>query len=98
MTVLNPTRTIDPNMMADSDLAGPLFFYFTFGLFLLTSGKPHFGYIYGVAALGCASIYAILNLMAYERSIDGWRAVSVLGYCLLPMVLLSLTSNVLDLE
>lgn len=51
----------------------------------MQSGKPQFGYIYGVGLLGSASIYTLLNLMS-EQGIDAYRVTSVLGYCLLPMV------------
>lgn len=97
MTVLNPMKRIDKHIMDDTDLAGPLLFCFLFGIFLLLSGKIHFSYIYGVAALGCLSMYAILNLMS-ESGIDGYRTASVLGYCLLPMVLLSMMSILLGLS
>ncbi|KAI0782332.1 Yip1-domain-containing protein [Abortiporus biennis] len=85
MTVLNPLRTVDERIMDDADLAGPLLFIICFGTFLLFSGKPQFGYIYGVGLLGSASIYTLLNLMS-EKGIDAYRVASVLGYCLLPMV------------
>ncbi|EIM83105.1 Yip1 domain-containing protein [Stereum hirsutum FP-91666 SS1] len=85
MTVLNPLRRVDERIMDDADLAGPLLFCFCFGTFLLFSGKPQFGYIYGVGLLGSASIYTLLNLMS-EKGIDAYRVSSVLGYCLLPMV------------
>ncbi|KAI0058072.1 Yip1-domain-containing protein [Artomyces pyxidatus] len=85
MTVLNPLRRVDENIMDDADLAGPLLFCFCFATCLLFSGKPQFGYIYGVALLGSASIYTLLNMMS-EKGIDAYRVVSVLGYCLLPMV------------
>ncbi|RUP12159.1 hypothetical protein BC936DRAFT_139837, partial [Jimgerdemannia flammicorona] len=52
------------------------------------AGKVHFGYIYGVAVLGVMSLFLILNLMS-EGGVDGYRIASVLGYCLLPMVVLS---------
>jgi hypothetical protein len=52
---------------------------------IMQSGKPQFGYIYGVGLLGSASIYTLLNLMS-EQGIDAYRVASVLGYCLLPMV------------
>ncbi|KAJ1328843.1 hypothetical protein BSLG_009887 [Batrachochytrium salamandrivorans] len=55
---------------------------------LLQVWKGTFGYIYGVATLGWLSMYAILNLMS-ETGIDGYRTASVLGYALLPMVILS---------
>ena len=50
--------------MDDSDLGGPILFFFLFGTFLLFSGKVHFGYIYGLAALGSASLHTILSLMS----------------------------------
>jgi len=85
LAVLNPLKRVDEHIMDDADLAGPILFYFCFGTFLLFSGKPQFGYIYGVALLGCVSIYFLLNLMS-EKGIDFYRVASVLGYCLLPMV------------
>jgi len=85
LAVLNPLKRVDEHIMDDADLAGPILFYFCFGTFLLFSGKPQFGYIYGVALLGCVSIYFLLNLMS-EKGIDFYRVTSVLGYCLLPMV------------
>ncbi|KAG6903051.1 Protein yipf5 [Termitomyces sp. Mi166 len=85
MTVLNPLRGVDARIMDDADMAGPIIFVFCFGICLLFSGKPNFGYIYGVGLFGSASLYALLNLMS-ERGIDAYRVVSVLGYCLLPMV------------
>jgi len=85
LTVLNPLQRVDARIMDDADLAGPLLFCFCFAMFLLISGKPQFGYIYGVALLGSTSIYALLNLMS-DTGIDAYRTASVLGYCLLPMV------------
>ncbi|OZJ06299.1 hypothetical protein BZG36_00683 [Bifiguratus adelaidae] len=63
LAVLNPIRKPDQHIMDDVDLAGPLLFCFLFGIFLLFSGKVHFGYIYGVALMGVVSIYTILNMM-----------------------------------
>ncbi|KAF8577935.1 Yip1-domain-containing protein [Ramaria rubella] len=85
MAVLNPLRRVDEHIMDDADLAGPVIFYFSFATFLLFSGSPQFGSIYGVALLGTASLYTLLNLMS-EAGIDAYRVGSVLGYCLLPMV------------
>ena len=97
ISVLNPFQTIDKHIMDDTDLMGPLLFCLLFGLSLLLSGKVHFGFIYGVALLGWISIWGILNLMS-EHGIDTLRAASVLGYCLLPMVILSCLSIVLPLQ
>ena len=97
--VLNPFRKPDPSILHDSDLAGPLVFCLAFGFFLLVSGKVHFGYIYGFGLLGCLSIYMLLNLMAPpEVDLTIGCTVSVLGYCLLPMVVLSGLSIVISLK
>ncbi|KAI8340159.1 hypothetical protein BC941DRAFT_450652 [Chlamydoabsidia padenii] len=96
LTVLNPFKKVSETIMDDADLAGPLLFIFLFGIFLMLSGKVHFGYIYGVGVLGVVSIYLVLNLMS-EDGVDGSRTASVLGYCLLPMVILSGFSVVLKL-
>ncbi|KAJ7579123.1 Yip1-domain-containing protein [Mycena floridula] len=85
MTVLNPLSRVDEHIMDDADLAGPILFIFLYGICLLFSGKPNFGYIYGLALFGSVSLYSILNLMS-EKGIDAYRVSSVLGYCLLPMV------------
>ncbi|CAG8433488.1 6714_t:CDS:2 [Ambispora gerdemannii] len=92
LAVLNPLGTVDKHIMDDTDLAGPLLFCLIFG-----TGKVHFGYIYGVAVLGWLSIYLILNMMS-ESGVDGYRTASVLGYCLLPLVLLSLIGVVVPLS
>ena len=61
------------------------------------SGKVQFGYIYGVSFLGCVSMYFVLNLMS-ERTVAVSCVVSILGYCLLPMVGLSCLSTVFTLQ
>ncbi|KAG6372333.1 Yip1-domain-containing protein [Boletus reticuloceps] len=97
LTVLNPLQRVDEHIMDDADLAGPLLFFFLFGMLLLLSGKPQFGYIYGFGLLGSVSIYTLLNLMS-DKSIDVYRVVSVLGYCLLPMVGVGAVSVVVTLD
>ncbi|RDB25365.1 Protein YIPF5 [Hypsizygus marmoreus] len=97
LTVLNPLRGVDAHIMDDADMAGPIIFVFCFGICLLFSGKPNFGYIYGVGLFGSASMYTLLNLMS-ERGIDAYRVVSVLGYCLLPMVGVSAISVMMVLD
>ncbi|KAM0746324.1 Yip1-domain-containing protein [Meredithblackwellia eburnea MCA 4105] len=97
LTVLNPLSAVEPHIMDDADLAGPLVFCFVFASLLLLSGKPQFSYIYGVALVGSASIYCLLNLMS-ESGIDAYRTMSVLGYCLLPLVLLTMVSVIVSLD
>ncbi|KAI0035557.1 Yip1-domain-containing protein [Vararia minispora EC-137] len=97
LAVLNPLGRVDANIMDDADLAGPVLFCFCFATCLLFSGKPQFGYIYGLALLGSMSIYTLLNLMS-PKGIDAYRTTSVLGYCLLPMVAVSALSVVVQLH
>mmetsp|Transcript_53391 Transcript_53391/g.134086 ORF Transcript_53391/g.134086 Transcript_53391/m.134086 type:complete len:245 (-) Transcript_53391:37-771(-) len=97
MAVLNPLKTIDSHILDDTDMAGPILFCVLFGTFLMMSGKLHFGYIYGFGALGCACIFVLLNLMS-EQGIDFYKTVSILGYCMLPMVVLAGVSIVFTLS
>ncbi|KAM9477308.1 protein YIPF7 [Clarias gariepinus] len=88
LTVLNPMKPADGSIMNETDLTGPVIFCITLGATLLMAGKVHFGYVYGISALGCAGMYILLNLMSISTISYGCVA-SVLGYCLLPMVALS---------
>ncbi|XP_057359223.1 protein YIPF7-like [Manis pentadactyla] len=54
----------------------------------MMAGKVQFGYVYGMSAIGCLGIHTLLNLMSSSRVSYGCVA-RVLGYCLLPMVVLS---------
>ncbi|OXB63576.1 hypothetical protein ASZ78_014201 [Callipepla squamata] len=61
------------------------------------AGKVHFGYVYGVSAIGCLTMHALLNLMSISGVSHGCVA-SVLGYCLLPMVILSSSAAIFSLN
>lgn len=89
VAVLNPFKVTNANILQDADLAGPLVFGLAFGSLLLLSGKVHFSYIYGFGVLGCALIYSLLLLMTPPNvTLTAVCTVSILGYCLLPMVFL----------
>eukprot|EP00730_Choanoeca_flexa_P016205 TRINITY_DN7611_c0_g1_i1.p1 TRINITY_DN7611_c0_g1~~TRINITY_DN7611_c0_g1_i1.p1 ORF type:complete len:221 (+),score=35.48 TRINITY_DN7611_c0_g1_i1:113-775(+) len=96
VAVLNVSRPVDSHLMDDTDLIGPLVFCLLFGGFLLAAGKLQFGYIYGIAMLGCFGLYAVLNLMS-DSPLSISATASVLGYSLLPMVALSSISILLNL-
>ncbi|KAI9732645.1 MAG: hypothetical protein M1834_003982 [Cirrosporium novae-zelandiae] len=120
LAVLNPLARIDQHIMDDSDLAGPILFFMLFGTFLLFSGKLHFGYIYGLALLGCTCLWGILSLMSppvdpvsaadahdhphtpstssLSSILTFARSSSVLGYCLLPLVLTSLIGVLVPMD
>nr|XP_033782958.1 protein YIPF7 isoform X2 [Geotrypetes seraphini] len=88
LTVLNPLKPADGRIMNETDLTGPMIFCLALGATLLLAGKVHFGYLYGMSTFGCLGIHALLNLMSITHISYGCVA-SVLGYCLLPMVILS---------
>lgn len=102
IAVLNPLsimKPLDEDLMTDGDLAGPFIFCFLLGMSLLVlNGRVHFGFIYGLGLLGWACIWFILNAMSESSQIPTIRCASILGYCILPMVLLSLTSIILPLK
>lgn len=97
LAVLNPLKQTDHTIMQDTDLAGPLVFCLAFGGSLMLSGKLTFGYIYGIGVVGCLAMYTLLNLMSMTGVSVGC-IISVLGYCLLPMVILSFSSVLLSLQ
>mmetsp|Transcript_15552 Transcript_15552/g.31530 ORF Transcript_15552/g.31530 Transcript_15552/m.31530 type:complete len:157 (-) Transcript_15552:158-628(-) len=99
LAVLIPTKTPDHEIMIDADMAGPLVFCLLLGFCLMLRLKMHFGYIYGFGLIGCVGMYTILNLMSdHDKSIDIFRTISILGYCLLPIVGLAALSTVFSLK
>jgi hypothetical protein len=99
ISALAPTKTLDASLMADGDLAGPFVFCFALGFFLLLAGKLHFGYVFGFGVVGCITLYILLNLLTQEgKSIEIHVVFSVLGYALLPMVILSGIAVVVSLR
>ena len=98
-SVLNPFTTPDLSILDDVDLAGPLVFCLAFACSLLLLGKIHFGYVYGIVTLGTVGMYSLLNLMTSpDKPCSGLFVTSVLGYCLLPMVILSFSSFLFKLN
>ncbi|XP_036598090.1 protein YIPF5-like [Trichosurus vulpecula] len=88
LTVLHPLKVADGSIMNETDLARPMVFCLAFGATLLLAGKIKFEYIYRISAVGCLGMFHLLNLMSMTGVSFGCVA-SVLGYCLLPMILLS---------
>lgn len=101
MAVLGMRSTsLSEDVIQDSDMAGPILFCLLFGTLLLLSGKTHFGYIYGVALFGTVSLHWLFKLMssALDGGLDFLRTASVIGYCLLPLVLLSALAILVQLN
>ena len=82
-------KQVDERLLEDPDMAGPFLYVLIFGALLLLAGKIHFGAIYGFGLMGSIGIFAVLNLMSQNKEIDLYRTVSILGYALLPIVILS---------
>ena len=95
MQILLPLRKSQEK--PEADLAGPLVFCLLLGSLLLLRGKVHFGYIYGFGIVGCLAMYCVLNLMS-ENDLDVYTIVSILGYCLLPVVFLAVFRLAVDLR
>jgi hypothetical protein len=91
-------KKLDERTLEDPDMAGPFLYVVVFGAMLLLAGKVHFGAIYGYGLFGSLGIFAVLNLMSQTKEIDLYRTVSVLGYALLPIVILSALGIVVSLN
>lgn len=98
LAVLNPFHkqglVDDANFLTkDTDLAGPLVFCVALGATLVISGgKANFGYVYGLVVTGCLLMYFLLSLMNTSGTVTLTSVASILGYCLLPIVVLSMLS------
>lgn len=88
LVVLDPFTSTVP--LGDYDLAGPVIFCLALaGFLLLSDGAAHFGYVYGLTVISCLMMYVLLNLMSTKASFSLTCVASVLGYALLPVVVLS---------
>lgn len=84
---------MNPDLHEDGDLSGPFLFLIAFGLFQLLAGKIHFGIILGWVTVAAIYLYVVFNMLAGRNgSLDLYRCLSMIGYCMLPMVILSAIS------
>ncbi|XP_057980105.1 uncharacterized protein LOC131165943 [Malania oleifera] len=89
ISILIPFR-LNPNLHEDADLSGPFLLIMAFGLFQLLAGKIHFGIILGWVTVAAMFLYAVFNMLAGRNgNLDLYRCLSLIGYCMLPMVILS---------
>lgn len=92
VSILNPIR-VNPNLHEDADLSGPFIFLMAFGLFQLLAGKFHFGIILGWVTVAALFVYVVFNMLAGRSgNLDLYRCLSLVGYCMLPMVIFSAIS------
>ncbi|KAK9921232.1 hypothetical protein M0R45_029751 [Rubus argutus] len=91
-SILNPFRA-NPAVHKDSDLSGPILLYMSLCLFQLLAGKIQFGVILGWIVVSSIFLYVVFNMLAGRNgNLDLHRCTSVVGYCLLPVVILSAAS------
>ncbi|XP_021289481.1 protein YIPF5 homolog [Herrania umbratica] len=91
-SILNPFR-VNPTAHKDSDLSGPIFLYLSLCLFQLLAGKIQFGVILGWIVVSSIFLYIVFNMLAGRNgNLDLHTCTSVVGYCMLPVVILSAAS------
>jgi hypothetical protein len=66
--------------------------FFCFHVFIKTSGKLQFGYVFGLGVFGSLGLSSLFNLMAEVQQITFFRTMSILGYCMLPTLGLAAVS------
>ena len=92
-------KRVDKQFLKDSDMAGPLLIFVLFAFSLVLQYKINFGYIYGISLFGSVLLFLLLNLMSKgNNSILLYNTISVLGYCLIPIVLLSFIAVFLNMK
>merc|ERR1719473_2002024 len=82
-------RDINAQLVEGTDLGGPILIILALGVTLMCAGKLHFSYIYGIGMIGSLGTNVLVNLMSPKGDLDLYRTMSILGYCLLPIVVLS---------
>ncbi|AEC09229.1 putative Yip1 domain-containing protein [Arabidopsis thaliana] len=91
-SILNPFR-INQAVHKDSDLSGPIFLYLALCLFQLLAGKIQFGVILGWIVVSSIFLYVVFNMLAGRNgNLNLHTCTSLVGYCLLPVVVLSAVS------
>jgi hypothetical protein len=94
LAILNPIR-LNGDIHSDGDLSGPLLIFMLFGIFQLLAGKVQFGVILGWLTVASFFLYFVFNMLIGTSGGDGldlYRCSSFIGYCLIPMILLSAIS------
>ena len=82
----------------EPDLTGPILIALIFGLELLAAGKVQFGDIYAMFITGNCLAYLLFNLMSQKDNLSLYSIMSILGYGLIPMLLLGLIGIFVSLK
>eukprot|EP00446_Apocalathium_sp_SHHI-4_P012632 CAMPEP_0177213894 /NCGR_PEP_ID=MMETSP0367-20130122/33405_1 /TAXON_ID=447022 ORGANISM="Scrippsiella hangoei-like, Strain SHHI-4" /NCGR_SAMPLE_ID=MMETSP0367 /ASSEMBLY_ACC=CAM_ASM_000362 /LENGTH=283 /DNA_ID=CAMNT_0018663249 /DNA_START=56 /DNA_END=907 /DNA_ORIENTATION=- len=91
-------KKVEAEVLEDLDLSGPLAIILALGTCLLLAGKITFSYVYGFGVSGTVLLWALINLMSQKGGIDMYRTASVLGYGLIPMVIMAVLGIAVSLQ
>jgi hypothetical protein len=89
---------LNKKILEDSDMTGPFLIFILFCFTLILQKKTHFGYIYGTTLFGGFIINTLMNLMSKKESILLYNTISVLGYCMIPIVFASFIGILINLK
>ncbi|KAL6228325.1 hypothetical protein ACLB2K_002276 [Fragaria x ananassa] len=88
-SILHPFR-VNPELHKESDMSGPFLLYVSLSLFQLLAGKIQFGVILGWIIVSFFFLYVVVNMLAGRNgNLELHRCASVVGYSMLPVVILS---------
>ncbi|XP_057654275.1 protein YIPF7-like [Diorhabda carinulata] len=101
--ILNPKNLLPEQSIEfinESDLVGPILFCLILATALFLSHKNlHFNFVYSFLMISCTMTFLLFNLMTPSNRFINFRTVaSVLGYCLIPLVCLSIISIFYELK
>lgn len=91
-------KQVEAEVLEDLDLSGPLAVIMALSTCLLFAGKITFSYVYGFGVSGCVLIWMLINLMSQKGGIDMYRTASVLGYGLIPVVIMAFLGIFVSLQ
>lgn len=91
-------KPLDEETLRDADLSGPFMIILALGFCLLLGGKLVLGLLYGWGSMSCIFICLLINVMSQRGGIDLYRTMSILGYGLIPIVLLAFIGIFLSLK
>lgn len=89
---------LNKKILEDADMTGPFLIFMLFCVTLIIQKKTHFGYIYGTTLFGGFIINTIMNLMSRKETILLYNTISVLGYCMIPIVFTSFIGLFISLK
>uniref|UniRef100_A0A8D9DPY2 Protein YIPF n=1 Tax=Cacopsylla melanoneura TaxID=428564 RepID=A0A8D9DPY2_9HEMI len=94
LLILDPFRSCI--YLEEYDLMGPIMLCFLLPTILLLSAKAYFSHVIGFGALCSFLMYCLLNIMSTQM-VSAITVFSVLGYGLLPQILLAMIGVIMPL-